>query len=300
MAQPIDHLEPQPQPPMPSERSRRASLFRRVFWTLLVVAVAMAALAHRKIAAGFNMGLALRAYEQGELARALHYVDAALRWTPARLGYYLFRARLRAENDDLQGALADYTRIIQRSPRFARAYLGRMLIYQRMGRYHQAVADAEQALKHWPRSDDPQPWNTLAYARALANENVAQGLKEVERALQMAQQKKPPDPLQLSAYLDTRAFLLYRLQRYEEALADLDRALRLFNPWYESFRQALHKRKDLPEQARNSLLQELDHHLAVLLHHRGLILQALGHKQEAETHLERARRLGYDPRKGVQ
>ncbi len=246
------------------------------------------------------MGLALRSYEQGQLAQALEHVDRALTWTPNRQGYYLFRARLRAENDDLQGAVADYTRVIEHAPQFARAYLGRMLIYQRLGRYDLAVADAEQALAHWPRDDDPEPWNTLAYARALANQNLQQGLKEVERALQMIQGHNSPDPMQLSAYLDTRAFLLYRLGRHEEALADMQRALQLFRPWRESFRRAIQKRKNLPQQARRTLLQELDHHLAVMVHHRGLILQALGRTDEAKADLERAARLGYDPRKGVQ
>ncbi len=56
--------------------------------------------------------------------------------------------------------------------------------------------------------------NQIAYARALANEELDEALIDIDEALGY----RPDDP----SLRDTRAWIYYRLGRYEEALADAD------------------------------------------------------------------------------
>jgi hypothetical protein len=46
-------------------------------------------------------------------------------------------------------------------------------------------------------------------------------------------------------------------------------------------------------------LRALNEQLSVLYHHRGLVYQKLNQPEKARADLDQARRLGYDPSKGV-
>jgi tetratricopeptide (TPR) repeat protein len=87
--------------------------------------------------------------------------------------------------------------------------------------------------------------------------------------------------------LDTRGYLLHLLNRNEEALADLQRAIdRLKNDFNQDPFDSLKRM-----QIRRSL--------AVMYHHRGLVFEQLGRTAEAEQDRKHGDRLGYDPQHGV-
>jgi tetratricopeptide (TPR) repeat protein len=113
--------------------------------------------------------------------------------------------------------------------------------------------------------------NLMAYFMALIGEDLDQALQRVEQALKWDGNSE--------AYLDTRAFVLYRLGRYNEALPDAERAV-------ESIERKFAEKSDDAEAKKN---------VAVIVYHRSLILEALGKSAEAERDRARVRELGFEP-----
>lgn len=113
----------------------------------------------------------------------------------------------------------------------------------------------ERALKLWPES--PLVLNNFAYY-------LSEEQRELERALRMAERANELEP-QNATYLDTHAWVLYRLGRFEEAQAVMRQALVL-------------DRSNSSE----------------LLLHYGDILYALGKQFMAKTYWQRALEAGAD------
>jgi tetratricopeptide (TPR) repeat protein len=78
----------------------------------------------------------------------------------------------------------------------------------------QAAAEASEA---GTLDSDPQLLNSLAYARALANTELEEALRDINEAIALA----GSDP----ALLDTRGFIQFRRGELDSALRDLDNAL---------------------------------------------------------------------------
>ncbi len=69
---------------------------------------------------------------------------------PESIGGYFERATKRAMNGDLDGAIADYTKIIDQDPHNTQAYYRRGQNYSAIGEDEAALADLNQAI-HWAR-----------------------------------------------------------------------------------------------------------------------------------------------------
>ncbi|MEM7065142.1 MAG: tetratricopeptide repeat protein [Cyanobacteria bacterium P01_B01_bin.77] len=84
--------------------------------------------------------------ERGELSTALALLDRVILTNSQQTDAYKLRAQTRLKIGNSAGAIADYTKIIQREPT-AQAYLGRALAYITTATPSSAIIDAQQALK---------------------------------------------------------------------------------------------------------------------------------------------------------
>ncbi len=133
--------------------------------------------------------------------------------------------------------------------------------------------------------------NGLAYARALANIELDEALRDVNRALELTGKQ--------AALLDTRGYIHFRRGAFESARADLNEAISLLEAEQSAggsqgktkSRETTHE--DPREERR--LKKERDHTLAVLLYHRLLILNELEAEVEADMDRKRIVELGFEP-----
>ena len=248
----------------------------------------------------------------GDYKQAVADMDQVIANAPNNLNHYAERARLRLEAGDFAGSLADYEHIIKANPGHASAYTYRSQVAQRQGRYADAVADLTKALELSPATE-PEPWNNRAYGRALAKVELPDALTDVERALKLfnlqkthipdsnsnAELLRSDDNRTEASYLDTRGYVHHLLGNQEQALADLNRAIELNKNCRKVVVAAAEKAKFSAPRL-DLIRKEFDRFDAVMLHHRGLVQQALGHEKEANADLQWAEELGYNPAAGVE
>jgi tetratricopeptide (TPR) repeat protein len=290
--------------PPPRRRQVNMKAKRLVLIGLLVAVVIPLVFGERLISAGrwqlarwFN-NRAAQKYLSGDIQGALVDMDRAVDWRPDSWEFRDMRARMREQAGNLEGSLADlnegisllekrdddrpqrHRREIDRNMALLRLHLARCRVHVRLNHARPAIDDANRAVVIYP---SPLSLNNRAYMRAVLNIELEEGLADIEEAIKQSPGKQPD-------YLDTRAYLLHLLGRNEEALKDMNEAIRLVQPaWGRSFlgRFEAEERRQY-EQAQ-----------AVMYHHRGLIYEKLGKKTEAEADLRRADALGYDPANGV-
>lgn len=168
------------------------------------------------------MGLAQSRQSSGDTDGAITALQALLVDFPdalsARhlLGDFLRRASRHEE------AVAAYTGVIDALARLEiepawQIWFSRAASYERQGLWPQAEADFRRALLVEP--DQPTVLNYLGYSLVERRENLIEALEMIERAVQ-----GEPD----SGYIvDSLAWALYRLGRYDEALPHMERAVEL-------------------------------------------------------------------------
>lgn len=132
-------------------------------------------------------------------------------------------------------------------------YLILVELYERSGEKEKAFEIAEELLKQYP--DSPQSLNTLGYLWADNGMYLEKSLEMIRRAVEA----KPNIP----AFLDSLAWVLYKMNRPEQALAYQLQALELVDPGEH-----------------DSLIVYYDH--------LGDIYEAVGRKEEARTAWSRA------------
>ena len=257
---------------------------------------------------------------QGDYQGAIADMSNAIQQTPDNVQLYLRRGqyRMNAQPPDVDGAIEDFDRVLAADEGYAEGYFLRSTAYQRMALllddpqraaqlHAEAIADLEKALPHMPK-DDPMLLNQLAYTRAVAGVDLDQALEEIETALKNADPQAvlasvEEEPIngnalvqarQILAFLDTRGFIHHLRGDQEEALADMNLTLDLY---LATDRAIFNRLAD--ENARATFQREQEKLHAVLLHHRGLVHQALGNEDQAKADLTKAQELGYDPKAGV-
>lgn len=249
-------------------------------------------------------------HARGDLRGALADIDRVVKWFPDQPQLHFQRAHFRLEANDVQGGLEDFNTVVRLAPKDPAGFVGRSVALQRLERHREAIDDLTKAIE-LSSGDDPTPRNNRAYARALAGIELNEALADVQQAIDAADREireaeqsllaaERAGPLSLAqyrfqkaAYLDTRGYILFLRQNYQPALADLEQAIQLSLEW---------KRMALPhakESERTVFAQRLDHELSVMYHHRGQVLEKLGRHDEAESDLDRAVKLGYNPALGV-
>lgn len=282
-------------PPRPTRPRRRVPPGMALL-IVLVVGGAMAILGTRRFwAAQLNDSVAEYYERRGrerqmldDLPGALADLDAAARWAPDRLSVYFARSIVRLELHDVPGCLSDCDRVL-RVNEVPLAYQVRSQAHQRLGRHDEAIADATRYVE-LSAGQDPNPWNTRAYVRALARRELEEALRDVERAIELGGA--------LSAYLDTRGYLLFLLGEHSRALADLDEAVAQAEQEKHAV-LASARQRNLATGAVRRFERSANESLSVLYHHRAEIRQALGRQAEAKVDFQAAEQLGYNPAKGV-
>ena len=189
----------------PGGRARRA---RAAVWLLC------AALACRGDPAEREYFAALEAADVGApIEEQLAHVERAIVLAPERAPYYEMRGGYRARLGDLEGASADYDRLIALQDRPYARFLRANLTAKR-GEPARALADYDRAI-------EAQPWNLQFYrGRALARAAVGRG----EDALADAERLVAAQP-QWAPSWHARAVALLAVGRPQAALADIERAL---------------------------------------------------------------------------
>ncbi len=245
----------------------------------------------------------------GDSQRAEQYLSGALEWLPDRPTLLVARGRHRLAQKKYQAALQDAQRAIELSGgTLPDVFELRMLIFQRLGRHDEAIADADRLVQLVAEAPGmvlktadgrlltyPSVLNTRAYARALAGKQIEQGLSDIELAFSAAGNENN------YAMLDTRGYLRYLAGDLQEALQDLQRAIELGEAEFQAVQGRLGQEPVFIEDPRKRARVErlFREELAVLYHHRGLVHRALGDDAQAEKDLQRADQYGYDPESGV-
>jgi tetratricopeptide (TPR) repeat protein len=210
-----------------------------------------------------------RAQARLRIAKVLHDLDrdqeswAALRELQAdasldddaRRDGYLLEAELRLDDGDASGELDAYARGLAAYPDEPELLYARGLMWERRNDIARAEADLRRILVADP--DNVPTLNALGYT-------LADRTTRYEEALQLIDRARVADP-DNPAIIDSHGWVLYRLGRNDEALAELRRAFAL--------------QKDA----------EIGAHL-------GEVLWVTGHREEARRYFEEARKLDPDNR----
>jgi tetratricopeptide (TPR) repeat protein len=245
--------------------------------------------AGREALAQWLSNRATRKFFSGNYKGALADVNWAIGCSPESRELYFLRAHCKEKVADLNGSLADWNRSIgltNSSTELSMIHSCRSWIYVRLERYPEAIEDASQAVKLSPTSSN---LNSRAYVRALANMQLNDALADINKALEDIGEDN-------AEFLDTRGYLLHLLDHDDQALKDLERAITLT----ERFKLTLNLQRNVFDAVSLAAqVKEANHSLAVMYHHRGLVYEKLGNKDESERDLHHGNELGYNPAKGI-
>jgi tetratricopeptide (TPR) repeat protein len=281
--------EPVRQPKL-SVRAKRLILIGLVVGVVVPVVFGTQLLSFgRDLLAQWHSSRAQKKFQDHDLSGAVAELSCAIEWSPDDIYLRCRRAAWRAEQQDLTGSIADWSdaiRMVESAIKLplaqqqfiemnrdslASLYAQRGWVYVRLRQTQQALDDANKAVELSPSSEN---LNSRAYSRAILNVELEEGLKDIKKALEEAGGNDPE-------LLDTKGYLLHLLNRNDEALKDLERAI-----------ETLNRFEPLP---RATIMRSL----AVMYHHRGLIYQALGQNKEAQHDLKLGDQWGYNPANGV-
>ena len=168
-------------------------------------------------------------FDAGNYVRAIEYYGRAIELNP-EFGYafnnrawaYYFLGRY-------EEALADLNRALELGPVDAPAYYGRGVVYEKIGRYDEAIGDYTKAVELDP--DYTLGYNNRAWVYTLKGD-YTRALEDVEKALASIGED---DSFVLPIALTTRGNIYRNLERYDEAMADIERAIELNSDYYWAY-----------------------------------------------------------------
>lgn len=128
------------------------------------------------------------------------------------------QAQLYATQEKFDEALAYYDRVVKYRPDSESTLLGKGELLLRMGRLEDAIVVYRQAIDKWP--DSAISLNALGYTLADRTTEYREASRLIRKAL-----KIDPDS---AAIIDSYGWVLYRLGKLEDALAELERAYSQF------------------------------------------------------------------------
>ena len=118
---------------------------------------------------------------------------------------------------EINHAITDYTRAIERDARYDEAYFARAEAYSIRGEIEKALVDATKAVELDPK--DHRYFNQRCWLRATNNGDLGIALGDCDKAVALAGED--------ANNRDSRAFVLLRLARIDDALAEYNHALKI-------------------------------------------------------------------------
>ncbi|MGA0040529.1 MAG: tetratricopeptide repeat protein [Pirellulales bacterium] len=274
---------------------RRASRAKR--WGVLLVALGVLLPAvivpevmpfARAAVVRWSLERAFACEAQGDLVGAVRELDRAIVWHGDDASLLAARAMLRLESGDPAGAREDADLGVANAPDQLDSYRVRAIVHVVAGRADDALADVAKVVA-LAGGDNAEAVNLRAYVRGLVGREISEALDDIDRVLE-AMPSPPPE------FLDTRGFLRHLAGRSDDALSDLELAIDLTRQRRE---QIMFLGRSLDPLELLQRMRSLDHALAVMLHHRGLVLETQGQLQQAAADFELARRKGFAPERGI-
>jgi tetratricopeptide (TPR) repeat protein len=178
--------------------------------------------------AGARLQHGLLALDLGQAARAVDDFTRVLAAEPQRASARYRRAQALLRLGRPRDALADVEALLKDSPREFSLHQMRSQIHERLGDHRQALADLEKA--RGLRPNDPRLLNNLAWGYVtgpVASRDPTRALPLARKAVELA----PNEAL----YRSTLGVVLYRLGRYREATAVLEKSLTLGKGKFDGF-----------------------------------------------------------------
>jgi tetratricopeptide (TPR) repeat protein len=224
----------------------------------------------------------------------MHDASRAIEIEPRSEIAYTTRGQLYAHQANYIAAIADFTRAIELNPKFRRAYYARGRSYQFSGKPDLAIRDFETMVSLDPLSPDGYGGLGISLRNSgrtsEANVALAKSVELISKQIDEA----PVDTC-LFQYFFSRGIDLYFSRRYNEAMADLDRAITLSPESYEPYfyRGLLYRDIKAYDQARDSFSKaiELNEFFAEAYGGRSYIHYVLNNKQEGDRDLQRYKEL---------
>ncbi|MFT4150732.1 MAG: tetratricopeptide repeat protein [Paracoccaceae bacterium] len=165
-----------------------------------------------------EIGRAQGAYAMDRKEAALEILDALARKQPQNVTVQVALGDALRREEKWERALKAYDAAlalpVANEERFWSVWYSRGIAEERLGNFPKAVSDMRKALELSP--DEPQVLNYLGYSYVDRGENLDEALAMIQRAV-----SRKPD----SGYIiDSLAWALYRLGRYDEALPHMEQA----------------------------------------------------------------------------
>ena len=161
------------------------------------------------------------AARRNDMEEVISVCSAAIDYNPEVLDFYYYKAIGLYQTGNLQEALETYRKATSQITAESNTELVSD-IYAAMGDLYHVSEQPEEAYHCYDSALVYNPSNILVlnnYAYYLSEEN-----KELDKAEQMSQRTIKAEPNN-ATYLDTYAWILYKQERYEEALTYIERAL---------------------------------------------------------------------------
>lgn len=257
------------------------SLFLATVGVMLVVWVLPGELQQWRVATAEEQRL------NGDREGAMRLLNEDIQRNPSNIELRRIKSQWLLADKRYQDSLTEVNQIIAWRSDDVSAYALRSQIFHAMGEHGKAVEDCKKILSFDAVSAGPsraQALNQLAYARALANIEIDDGLVDITEAIRRTGENFP--------MLDTRGFLYYRNGDLDRALKDLDWAVKFAED------SALVDAGQLPiadRRYKKLADQEEAAMLAVIRYHRGLVHAARKDQTQAEADFRRVRELGFEP-----
>ena len=158
---------------------------------------------------------ALLAHEKDDLKGAMALLDEFTQSSPGHaIDAMRAKAMLLASVEERDEALEYYDKLVEYRPGDERLALSRAELLVRMGRIDEALDAYDDAVGRWPKS--ALSLNAYGYTLADRTDRYREAEKLIRKAL-----KYEPDN---AAIIDSMGWVLFKRGRYEEALAELERA----------------------------------------------------------------------------
>jgi len=252
----------------------------------------------QKMMSGGQLLRAEEQYYENNLPAALEtlssYMDK-LPEEPTKVRLYLIRAQWKIEARQPEAALEDCNRAVDLNKEYAPALRVRALAYRRLNKTDEMLQDVEAAYQNGVRTgpNSAETKNFRAYMKALAGrpDDLPSAKQDAIDALDALDQRQDP-----SAIYDTLGYIQHLLGESEDALLVLNKAIKSAR---------LIRQRDLSGRGLSKtdiayMRRKADENLAVMLHHRSLVFKARNETNKADEDAAEAKRLGYDPERGVE